>query len=194
MSHPTATPSEAPAITRDSAAWFSSEVHAHDASLKGYLRRSFPSIRDVDDLVQESYLRIWRRQLVRPIEQVSGSVKASVRGFLFQVARRLALDAIRHERVSPIDQVTEFARSAVIDDSRDTHETICTNQEFELLLEAIDALPTRCREVVVLRKIHGQSSLEAARQLGISEETVHVHLRRGFLRIQEFLVARGVSR
>ncbi len=166
----------------------------HDASLKGYLRRSFPSIRDVDDVVQESYLRIWRRQLSRPIEQVSGSVKASVRGFLFQIARRLALDTIRHDNASPIDHVTDFSPSSVIDDRRDTHETICTNQEFELLLEAIDTLPARCRQVVMLRKIRGCSPSETAQQLGISEETVHVHMRRGLLRIQDFLVERGVSR
>lgn len=179
---------------RNSTDWFLSEVHVHDASLKGYLRRTFPSIRDVDDVVQESYLRIWRRQLARPIEQVSGSVKASVRGFLFQVARHLALDTIRHERVSPIDRATEPPGSAVIDERRDVRGTVCTNQEFEMLLEAIDTLPTRCREVVVLRTIQGRSPAEAARQLGISEETVHVHLRRGLLRVEAFLVERGVHR
>jgi RNA polymerase sigma factor (sigma-70 family) len=181
-------------MPRDATEWFSTEVHVHDASLKGYLRRSFPSIRDVDDLVQESYLRIWRRQLVRPVEQVSGSVKASVRGFLFQIARRLALDTLRHERASPIADVTNFTPSSVIDEKRDLRETICTNQEFELLLEAIETLPPRCREVVVLRKLRGCTPPETARQLGLSEETVHVQMRRGLLRIQEFLLARDVSR
>ncbi len=194
MPLPSASTSEVPSMSREPTEWFSSEVHVHDASLKGYLRRSFPSIRDVDDLVQESYLRIWRRQLARPIEQVSGSVQASVRGFLFQIARRLALDTIRHERVSPIDRVSDFAASSVIDEKRDLHETVCTNQEFELLLAAIDTLPARCREVVVLRKLQGLPPPETARRLAISEETVHVHLRRGLLRIQAFLLARGVSR
>jgi RNA polymerase sigma factor (sigma-70 family) len=58
--------------------WFAEEVHTHDSQLKSYLRSSFPALRDVDDVVQESYLRIWRRQLVRPIAKVTGTVRASV--------------------------------------------------------------------------------------------------------------------
>jgi len=183
-----------PPQSSDQARWFSEEVHAHDASLKRYLRRSFPTVRDVDDVVQESYLRVWRRQLVRPITAVSDSVTASVKGFLFQVARRLAVDTIRRSRSSPIDAVTDFVPSSVIDDGANTHETVCTQQEFELLLETIDALPARCREVIVMRKLRGLSPAETALALGISEETVHVHARRGLQRVQETLRRRGVFR
>lgn len=174
--------------------WFSEEVHAHDASLKRYLRRSFPTVRDVDDLVQESYLRVWRRQLVRPISEVAGSVSASVKGFLFQVARRLAIDTIRRDRTSPIVSLTDFAPSSVMDDKANIHESACIRQEFEFLLEAIDSLPARCREVVVLRKIHGLSSAETARALGISQETVHAHARRGLQRVHAALRRSGVVR
>jgi RNA polymerase sigma factor (sigma-70 family) len=183
-----------PPPTSEQARWFSEEVHAHDASLKRYLRRSFPTVRDVEDLVQESYLRVWRRQLIRPITEVSNSVTASVKGFLFQVARRLAVDTIRRDQASPVARVTDFSPSSVIDDRANTHEAACTQQEFELLLEAIDALPARCREVLVLRKIQGLSPAETARLLGLAEETVHVHTRRGLQRVQETLRRRGVIR
>jgi RNA polymerase sigma-70 factor (ECF subfamily) len=178
----------------EEARWFSREVHAHDAALKRYLRRTFPTLRDVDDVVQESYVRVWRRQLVHPITEVTSSVTASVKCFLFQVARRLAVDVIRRRRASPIDALTEYSPSSVIDEKANTQEAVCTQQEFELLLEAIDALPARCREVVVLRKIRGFSPAETARELGISEETVHVHARRGLQRVQECLRRRGVIR
>lgn len=169
-------------------------MHAHDASLKRYLSRSFPTVLDVEDLVQESYLRVWRRQLIRPISAVSSSVSASVKGFLFQVARRLAIDTIRRARASPIDAVTEFSPSSVIDDTANTREAACTHQEFELVLEAIEALPASCREVLVLRRIRGLSPAETARALCISEETVHVHSRRGLQRVQATLRRRGVIR
>lgn len=174
--------------------WFVDEVHAHDATLKRYLRRSFPAVRDVDDVVQESYLRLWRRQLVRPITEVTGSVTASVKGFLFQIARRLAVDTLRHEQASPIDRVTDFSDSAVIDSKADSHERACTNQEFELLLAAIDTLPSRGRQVVILRKLRGLSAAETALELGISEETVHVHTRRSMLKVQDYLRQNGVVR
>jgi hypothetical protein len=34
--------------------WFMEEVQPHDDQLKGYLHGAFPSVRDVDDVVQES--------------------------------------------------------------------------------------------------------------------------------------------
>ena len=46
------------AIPLDRARWFKEEVHSLDTRLKSYLRGSFPSV-DVEDVVQESYLRTW---------------------------------------------------------------------------------------------------------------------------------------
>lgn len=180
----------------DHARWFADEVQPHGASLKRYLQRSFPSVRDVDDLVQESYLRVWRRQLVRPISQVTGSVTASVKSFLFQVARRLAVDTLRRNRASPIDAcaLTDFPPSPVTDDRANSRDAACSQQEFELLLDAIDALPVRCREVIVLRKLQGKSLAETAVTLGISQETVQVHTRRGVQKIQDALRRAGVVR
>jgi len=149
-------------------------------------------VRDVDDVVQESYLRVWRRQMSKPITQITGSVKASVRGFLFQVARRLALDTIRHERASPVETGADY--EAVPDDSVSVaiRESVSADQEYQLVLQAIDRLPVRCREVVLLRKIQGKSPAETAQMLGLSEETVHVHTRRGLQKVQEFLRSQGV--
>jgi len=180
----------------DHARWFSEEVHPHGDALKRYLQRSFPAVRDVDDVVQESYLRVWRRQLARPISQVTGPVTASVKSFLFQVARRLAIDALRRRRASPIDPdaVTDFSAPSVLENGPNSRDAACNQQEFELLLDAIDALPPRCREVIVLRKLQGKSVAETALHLGISQETVQVHTRRGLQRMQEVLQRAGVIR
>jgi len=78
----------------EQARWFSEEVLPHDPQLKAYLRGAFPSVRDVEDVVQESYLRVWCARATQPIQ--------STRAFLFRVARNLALDFVRHERASPI--------------------------------------------------------------------------------------------
>ncbi len=73
-------------------------------------------------------------------------------------------------------------------------EAAASRQEFEFLMEAIDSLPGRCREVLVLRKLHGLSVAETARQLGISEATVHVQMRRGLQRVAARLRSRGLDR
>lgn len=49
-----------PPCDPETAHWFTEHVHPHDAQLKAYLRGAFPAVRDVEDVVQESYLRVWR--------------------------------------------------------------------------------------------------------------------------------------
>lgn len=40
--------------------WFSGEVHVHEPSLRVHLRTQFLLVPDIDDVVQESFLRLWR--------------------------------------------------------------------------------------------------------------------------------------
>jgi DNA-directed RNA polymerase specialized sigma24 family protein len=43
----------------DQARWLSAEVDPHRGALRAYVQRAFPGVRDVDDVVQDSLLRIW---------------------------------------------------------------------------------------------------------------------------------------
>jgi len=165
------------------ARWFSHEVHPHERSLKAYLRGAFPSVRDVDDVVQESYLRIWKARIAKPI--------LSPKQFLFQIARHLAVDHVRRDRISPIDRVTDLADVTVPDNRPSGVEAACTRDELRLLAEAIHRLPARCQEVIILRRIHGLPQKEIAARLGISVLTVQVHVVKGLRRIEEFLEQHG---
>ncbi len=169
----------------DHSSWFASEVHVHRTRLRSYLRGTFPSIRDVDDVVQESYVRVWRRHLLQPL--------ACARSFLYKVARNLAIDALRRQAGSPIDTLPDLTRLNVASHCESPVESACTQDEMELLLEAIERLPPRCREVVILRKLHGLSPQEIASRLGISEGTVHLHGAKGVRRCEEFLRQRGLG-
>ena len=155
------------------------EVHPHDASLKAYLRGAFPAVHDLDDVVQESYLRIWKSRAVTPIK--------SARAFLFTVARRLALDFIRRSGRSPVVAVKELADLFVLDPKSDAREAASAAEEIQILVAAIDALPERCRAIFVLCQIEGHSQQDAARRLGISENTVAVQSARGLQRCEQFL-------
>jgi RNA polymerase sigma factor (sigma-70 family) len=164
--------------------WFAEEVHAHDGQLKAYLRGAFPGVRDVDDVVQESYLRVWKRHTANPIE--------SVKSFLFTVARHLALGTLRRERRSPIFDVVDFAASSIIEDKPGAAEMACTSEEIDVLFAAISTLSVRTREVYLLRKFDGCSQKEIAARLGISSNTVEVHVGRANRHCEQFLRKRGV--
>lgn len=164
--------------------WFAEEVHAHDASLKSYLRGLFPSERDLDEVVQESYLRIWKAKAAEPIR--------SVKAFLFQIARNIALDRIRRHRTSPLCEVGNRDVSYVMDDRADVVETVSKIEKECFLADALAALSPRARELIVLCKLNGFSHREAAEKLGISERTVDEHLLRGTKRLGEELRRRGL--
>jgi len=156
--------------------WFAEQVHPHGAQLKSYLRAAFPSVPDPDDLVQESYLRIWKAQAVQPIR--------SARSFLFEVARRLAIDFTRHQRRSPTDALPDLTVLPVVDENADVAEAVSTREEVAFLLRVLHALPSRQREVMILRQIDGLSQKDIAARLGLSELTVQTHIVNGLRRIR----------
>ena len=173
---------ESPPATR----WFAEEVHAHDASLKAYLRASYPSLRDLDDVVQESYLRIWKARMARPIR--------FTKSYLFQIARNLSLDLTRHRYASPFVDVDNSVIVSVSDPAPAVEARVEARDELRLLAQAIDALPARCREILILRQLEGVPQKEIAAQLGLSVLTVQVQIVRGLRRVNDYLRRHGVAR
>ncbi|WP_221032589.1 RNA polymerase sigma factor [Actomonas aquatica] len=185
MSSPSTTSS--PALSERSAKhWFEQEVHPHGGQLKSWLSGSFPGVRsEVDDVVQESYLKIWKRQAVQPI--------ASAKAFLFIAARNIAIDWLRRGRRSPIDLYADpDLGRAVVDDAPNAIEILSMHERYQLLVQAVAALPPRCREVVLWHKFRGLSQREVATKLQISERTVEVHVRNAVRHCETFLRGQGV--
>lgn len=174
-----------PSASVEQNGWFTREVQPHGPLLKSYLRSQFPSVRDVEDVVQESYLRIWKARASQPIQ--------SAKAFLFKVARNLALNVVQHERVSPIDVVADLSALPVLEDGPNAADAVCTREEILLLADGIEALPPRCREIFILRRIKSVPQKEIARRLGISEQTVQVQVQRGVKRCAEFLRRHGIN-
>lgn len=173
-----------PPTETEQARWFAQEVHPHEPSLRAYLRGAFPSVRDIDDVVQESLLRTWRARAGQPIR--------SARAFLFLVARRVALDLVRRDHVAPVIALRDLEALPVIQEGAGAPDAVSAREKILLLADAIDALPARCREILILRKLHSVSQRETAARLGIAEKTVEAHLARGLARCEDYLRRRGV--
>ena len=168
----------------ETARWFAQEVQPHESILRSYLRRKFPSLPDVDDVVQESYLKLLRAHL-------DGTLR-SARGFLFTAARNAALDVFRRGKKNFHQSLVEDTPCSVLEERPTVSETVSRAQELDLLAEAVEALPPRCRQVLKLRKIHGLSHKEIAARLGISERTVNVQVGIGVRKCADYLQRRGV--
>jgi RNA polymerase sigma-70 factor (ECF subfamily) len=79
-----------PPDDHDKARWFAEHVLPHESALRAWLHSRFPSQVDIDDVIQESYVRLLRVQETGPV--------VNPRAFLFVSACNFALNHLRHLR------------------------------------------------------------------------------------------------
>jgi RNA polymerase sigma-70 factor (ECF subfamily) len=167
----------------DIARWFAAEVQPHEPMLRAWLRSQFSSEADVDDVIQEAFARIVRTHGSTPIR--------SAKAYLFITARNLALMQVRHRGVETAHALVEIDGSGILDDGSDVPHTVARAQELEMLTRAVQSLPTRCRQIITLRKIYGLSIKETAAELGLADHTVVVQTAIGIRKIGAYFAAHG---
>jgi RNA polymerase sigma-70 factor (ECF subfamily) len=182
----TAADSARRATDQQTARWFREEIQVHEPALRAYLRSRFSALPDADDLIQDCYARLLRQRQQGPVPVT--------RAYLFVVARNAALDLLRRRRIVALEPLDQAPSSSVVDDGMHAADQICQGEELALLDAAIRELPPRCRDIVVLRRLHGLSYQEIARRLQISESTVHAQLCLGLKRCRAYLCAHGVTK
>jgi RNA polymerase sigma factor (sigma-70 family) len=165
-------------------AWYRQELLVHEVALRGYLRRAFPIVTDIDNVVQETFVRVLQAHR-------SGRVD-NVRGYLFATARHQALHMMRRREIIPMDSLAEIETLPIIHDGPSIPDQVGLKFDLEILTQAIQSLPARCREVLTLRKIDGLSQREIASRMGISEHTVEAQVTTGMRRCAEFFRQRGL--
>jgi len=147
--------------------------------LRAWLHSRFPELTEVDDIVQEAYARIIavrdRRDVRLP------------KAFFFATARNLATDYFRRRRLTHTEPLGGGDELSVLDEGENVAETVARNQEIELMTQAIQALPDRCRQVMTLRNVYGLPQKEIAAQLGISVRTVEAQVTIAIKRCTEFV-------
>ena len=134
--------------------------------LRAWLRSQFPVQTEVDDIVQEAFVRVLQAR-------ANGEVR-SPKAVRFVPARTLALMQLRHRAVAKEDALTETELWGILDESVDVPAAVTRAEELENLTKAIQSLPARCRQILTLRKIYGLSQKAVAAELGIAEHTVEV--------------------
>ncbi len=168
----------------EQARWFSEEVYPHEPALRAYLQARFPTLADHDDIVQETYSRLLRAKATVGVRYP--------KAFLFTAARNAAFDLFRRRRAHPTESVNEQTELVVLDAQPSAADALDQRYELEVLADAVRALPDRCRQVIMLRYLDGLAYKEIAEQLGISPETVKVHMAKGMRRCAAFFADRGL--
>lgn len=170
-----------PMTVSDVNAWFVREVLPLEPILMQFFGRSWRSKVDAEDLCQDVYVRVY--------EAAQKQFPSPVRPFVLTVARNLLINRLKHEQVVGIEAMGDLDALNVAADEPPPDRKVIAREELRRLQLALDRLPPRCREAVVLRKIEGLSRREIAARMGISEDTVHRHLTEGRLALADILYA-----
>jgi len=152
-------------------AWFVGQVLPLEAALERFIRRHCRPSDDVNDLRQEVYVRVY--------EAASRARPLLAKPFVFMTARNLLRDQARRARIVSIEAVADVSALNSVAEDALPDRVVSAREELRRLEMALNMLPPRCRKVVALRKIHGLSQREVARELGITEDTVERQVSKG---------------
>ena len=157
--------------------------------LRRHVAKKLSCAEDIEDLLQEVFLRAHRALSQRRIEQP--------RAYLHRIAGSAIADHFRRESrrgSPPLD-------TDAIDDAGDLSSSMPTPQDFAIcdetwssLIDAIECLPPQARRSIVKHKLEERSCLEVARSMGISIRTVEKHLACGMTGLRAAFPGESVER
>lgn len=160
-------------------AWFVREVLPLEATLTNFLRYHWQHRADISDLLQEIYVRVY--------DAARTAMPSSTRSFVFSTARNLLIDKVRHQHVIPLQAVENLDALGVAADVPGPDVHTMAREELRRVQAALEHLPPRSREAIVLFQIDGLSRREIAARMGIAEKTVTWHLNSGVRMLADLL-------
>lgn len=163
------------------------ELVAHYADLRRQLTRDLRDPHYAADIAQSSFERVYtaalkarggaRGDALPDGHEAAGGAIESPRALLFRVARNLCIDDARRRKVAQ-----EWAGAH---DGTGTHQTaqsseyiVAQQRVLARVVETMEKLPPRRREVFLLFRAYGHTRAEIAQRLGITEMAVAKHLLR----------------
>ncbi len=155
----------------------------HSEFLKKFISRFLHKQQDIEDVVQEAYLKAYSA------EQDRGAIEQP-KAFLFTIAKNLALNELTRKSRKMTDYIEESQSHIPAVDEQTVENELEASQSLGLYCEAVAELPDKCRRVYLLRKVHGLSHNDICKRLNISRSMVEKHLRIGTLSCRDYMLKR----
>ncbi len=166
---------------------FEELVRRHGPSIKGYALRMLHSPEQAEEVYAETFLRV-------AVARGTWEDRGTVRSWLFTIAHRLCLDILRRRATERRAQPGVLDMSASWSVPPSPEASALMGEQAARLEQAMAALPTEHREVLLLRVVHGLSAAECASTLGVREDQIHSQLSYARKKLRELLEAPAARR
>ncbi len=132
---------------------------------------------EAEDLVQEAFVRFWTmREKITYSDSIYGYLQRTVKNTCInQKVRERVEERYRQELLSTGVEEFDWENDDSLEELR------------KMLLDAIDRLPEKCREIFVLSCVEGLKYQEVADKLGVTINTVKTQVRFGYKKIRSDL-------
>ncbi|MEJ8546677.1 RNA polymerase sigma factor [Brevibacillus borstelensis] len=130
--------------------------------------------KDIDDLVQETF--------IRALKAAGQTEITNPKTWLFAIARNAAIDEKRRNKL--ISWLPEKFLQDLVSRDKTPEESLELSENKRMLYDIINQLKRSYRDVLILRGIKGLSSKETAEVLGWSEAKVNLTLHRAMKAVQ----------
>jgi RNA polymerase sigma factor (sigma-70 family) len=167
----------------DQAGAFEQVVLPHLDAAYNLARWLVRNTHDAEDVVQEAYLRAFKF--------FAGYQGGDARAWVLKIVRNTSYTFLEKNR--PADLAEEFdetihTTSTARPGAPGAEAALLQSAESRMLHEALEELPVKCREILVLRELEGMSYKEIAEVMGVPIGTVMSGLARGRSQLRERLL------
>jgi RNA polymerase sigma-70 factor, ECF subfamily len=163
------------------------DLHAVDALVRATYADTYTlalrltgNAEDASDVVQDAYLRAYRS-----LSGFRGDAQFTT--WLYRITANCAATTLVKRRKSRTEPLADDAPVIDIRDDRDPEWRAAAGDQRAVVTAALNRLPTRLRQVIVLRDIYDLPHSAIASELGISEAAAKVRLHRARRRLKESL-------
>lgn len=153
-------------------------AHSYAPALRRFFQRRILEHADVDDLVQEVFLRLARRGDLAGV--------GNLEGYVFQTAANILRDRLRRRFTHHARDHQPLSDEQVEDAAFSPERVLLGREAVDRLKDALLELPERTRMVFFLCRIEGMAYAEVCTRLGISLSAVNKHMAKAM----EFLMDR----
>jgi len=147
---------------------------ARQEELRRYFNARLNQASDVDDLMQDLYLKV---AAAPPVDEIR-----SPGAYLYRLASNVMLDRLRQRRRA-VARDSDWRRlyhvTTPLEDAADlpsAETAAAARQHLSRVVEALDALPPMTQQIFRLHKFEGLSHAETATRVGISRSSVEKHM------------------